>query len=80
MSYTGDMDPLHLDPSHIETSVRNPEQNSWGALIAIVVIMAIVVVGAFYAWGKRIAEEQQTLPAAVIDTGTTTIATTTQAQ
>lgn len=39
--------------------VRSPEQNSWGALIAIVVIMAIVVVGAFYAWGKKVAQVHQ---------------------
>ena len=42
--------------------VRSPEQNSWGALIAIVVIMAIVVVGAFYAWGKRVSENRQPAP------------------
>jgi hypothetical protein len=30
---------------------------SWGAIISILVIMAMVVIGAFYAWGKRIDEE-----------------------
>jgi hypothetical protein len=29
---------------------------SYGALISIVIIMAVVIVGAFYAWGKRISE------------------------
>jgi hypothetical protein len=71
------MDPLHLEPHKIETTAaRSAEQNSWGALIAIVVIMAIVVVGAFYAWGKRVAQEHG-LPATVIDAATTTDATTT---
>lgn len=30
---------------------------SWGTLLAIVVIVLMVIVGAFYAWGKRIAEQ-----------------------
>jgi len=67
--------------NHIET--RSPEQNSWGALIAIVVIMAIVVVGAFYAWGKRVAQEQRaalTGVEAAVDTATTTVATTTRSK
>lgn len=33
-------------------------QQSWGALISIVVIVLMVVVGAFYAWGKRVAQDQ----------------------
>ena len=40
-------------------------QQSWGTLISIVVIVLMIIVGAFYAWGNRIAEEQQILaPAA----------------
>ncbi|MDO8408215.1 MAG: hypothetical protein Q7S95_03210 [bacterium] len=35
------------------------KQQSWGALISIVVIVLMIVVGAFYAWGKRIAQNQQ---------------------
>ncbi len=38
--------------------VRSIEQQSWGTAIAIVIIVAMVVVGAFYAWGKRVAEER----------------------
>jgi uncharacterized protein HemX len=30
---------------------------SWGALISIAIILAMVIVGAFYAWGQRISEE-----------------------
>ena len=43
---------------------RNPrKQQSWGAVVAVIIIVFMVIVGAFYAWGKRIAEQQQ-IPAA----------------
>ena len=29
---------------------------SWGALISIIIIVLMIIIGAFYAWGKRIAE------------------------
>ena len=45
--------------------VPSPEQQSWGTLLAIVVIVLMVVVGAFYAWGARIAQNQY--PAAVTE-------------
>jgi L-asparagine transporter-like permease len=35
-----------------------PKQQSWGALISIVVIVGMIIIGAFYAWGERIAEER----------------------
>ncbi len=36
-----------------------PKQDaSYGALISIVIILAIVIVGAFYSWGKRIEQNQ----------------------
>ena len=31
---------------------------SWGALISITIILAMVIVGAFYSWGKRIREQR----------------------
>ena len=34
---------------------------SYGALISIFLILAIVVVGAFYVWGKRISQEGPTV-------------------
>ncbi|MDB5237598.1 MAG: hypothetical protein JWL88_700 [Parcubacteria group bacterium] len=46
------------------TETRSPEalakerSASWGAIIIIVLILAMVIVGAFYAWGKRIAQTQ----------------------
>lgn len=36
---------------------------SYGALISIIIILAIVTVGAFYSWGKRLEQNQPvTLP------------------
>ena len=33
----------------------NPQKNaSYGALISIVLILVIIVIGAFYVWGERI--------------------------
>ncbi len=37
--------------------IPSPKQQQWGVLISIVVIVLMVVVGAFYAWGKRVAQE-----------------------
>ncbi len=47
-----------------ETPIKNPEminvptprQQSWGAVISIVVIVLMIIVGAFYSWGKRVNE------------------------
>lgn len=36
----------------------SPKQQSWGAVISIIIIMLMVVIGAFYAWGERIAQNQ----------------------
>jgi len=36
---------------------RSAKQQSWGTAIAIIIIVVMVVVGAFYAWGKRVAEQ-----------------------
>lgn len=36
----------------------SPRQQSWGVVISTVVIVLMLVVGAFYAWGERIAEER----------------------
>jgi len=37
--------------------VPSAKQQQWGVIISIVVIVLMIVVGAFYAWGKRIAQE-----------------------
>lgn len=45
-------------PAHAEFQKKNA---SYGALISITIILAIVVVGAFYSWGKRI-EQNNVVP------------------
>lgn len=37
----------------------SPKQQSWGALISIIIIVCMVVIGAFYAWGERIADDKE---------------------
>jgi hypothetical protein len=48
------MDDTKTSPSQNQTVHKNA---SWGAVISIVIILAMVIIGAFYAWGQRIAEE-----------------------
>ena len=36
----------------------SPKAQSWGTVISIIIIVLMVVIGAFYAWGKRIAQER----------------------
>ena len=38
-----------------------PKQQSWGTIASLVIIVAMIVVGALYSWGKRIAEEKALL-------------------
>lgn len=61
------MDEQKLLPEHAERVARIQEEASrnasWGTIIVIVVIMAMVVTGAFYAWGKRVAEERALMEA-----------------
>ncbi len=45
--------------------IPSSAQQSWGTLVSIVVIVLMIIVGAFYAWGNRIAQNQQIAPAAV---------------
>lgn len=46
-----------LPPGEIvQPGVPSPKAQSWGALISIVVIVLMIVIGAFYSWGKRISE------------------------
>ena len=33
---------------------------SWGAIISITIILAMVIIGAFYSWGQRINEQRTT--------------------
>ncbi|OIO51203.1 hypothetical protein CO131_01400 [Candidatus Kaiserbacteria bacterium CG_4_9_14_3_um_filter_50_16] len=38
-------------------SMPSPKAQSWGALISIIIIVLMIIIGAFYAWGQRIAEQ-----------------------
>ncbi len=46
-----------LPPTTPLPSMPSPKAQSWGTLISIIIIILMVVIGAFYAWGKRITEE-----------------------
>ncbi len=49
--------PQGFPPMSVPLPTR--KQQSYGALISIILIVLMIIVGAFYAWGKRIAEQQQ---------------------
>jgi len=49
--------PPGEQPSQL--GVPSARQQQWGVMISIVVIVLMIIIGAFYAWGKRIAEEQE---------------------
>jgi NADH:ubiquinone oxidoreductase subunit 3 (subunit A) len=36
-----------------------PKQQSWGAFISIIVIVLMIVIGAYYAWSERMARYEQ---------------------
>lgn len=38
--------------------IPSPKQQQWGVVISIVIIVLMVIIGAFYAWGQRIAQNQ----------------------
>lgn len=48
------------DENKESIQTTTPKQQSWGALIAIFVVLAMIITGAFYAWGKRISTEKPT--------------------
>lgn len=59
------MDSQPNEPQNLSTApsvTPTKEKSSFGALITLVIIVAIIVIGAFYAWGERVAEERGTPP------------------
>lgn len=38
------------------------EKSSVGTLITLLIIVAIIVIGAFYTWGQRVAEDRELPP------------------
>lgn len=53
-----------------------PKNASYGAAISIVLILLIVIVGAFYVWGKRIDEQKALTPPTATSTDSNLIQAT----
>ncbi|MCR4333411.1 MAG: hypothetical protein NUV60_00075 [Patescibacteria group bacterium] len=49
-------------PSNLP-GIPTPAQQQWGVVISIIIIVLMIIIGAFYAWGQRIAQNQ--VPAAL---------------
>lgn len=47
-----------------QPGVPSPQAQQWGVVISIIVIVGMIVIGALYAWGERIAEDQASVPPA----------------
>jgi hypothetical protein len=54
-----------MDSQTTPGTLRQRPNNSWGAIISILLILAIVVIGAYYAFTDRVAPT----PAAEVPTG-----------
>lgn len=55
------MEPTLLEEhqAHVKRVQDAASRNaSWGTVIVILVIMGMIITGAFYSWGKRVAEER----------------------
>jgi hypothetical protein len=48
---------LPLDEPNQQVIMPSQKQQSWGVVISIVIIVLMIVIGAFYAWGERISHE-----------------------
>lgn len=48
--------PAEVNPSL--PGVPSPAQQQWGVVISIVIIVLMIITGAFYAWGQRIAQNE----------------------
>ncbi len=42
----------------LPVGVPSQKAQSWGAIVSIIIIVLMIIVGALYAWGKRIAQQQ----------------------
>ncbi|MDP1690035.1 MAG: hypothetical protein Q8L52_02415 [bacterium] len=59
---------IPVDKKSIPTNLPgmpSQKQQQWGVVISIAVIVLMIIIGAFYAWGQRIAQNQY--PAAVTE-------------
>lgn len=45
------------EPTVVETThTPGKTPTSWGAVIGVLLVLALIIVGAFYFWGKRVSE------------------------
>lgn len=49
-------------PAQPEKLLMAPRRTSWGALIGVIIILVVLVVGALYFWGAKLAEREAALP------------------
>ncbi len=67
------MDETTNNELPLPPGVPSPKQQQWGVFISIIVIVLMIIIGAFYAWGQRIAQNAtpsvDTMP---VETATTT--------
>lgn len=47
-----------VSPAVSLPGVPSAKQQQWGVVISIVIIVLMIIIGAFYAWGERIAENR----------------------
>lgn len=66
------------DLKDITPTPSTPQQQSWGAIIAMVVILAMIIIGAFYSWHKRTSTEKTGAYVPTASTSTTTLHTITK--
>jgi len=66
------------DPSLPQPGTPSPQQQQWGVIISIVIIVLMIVTGAFYAWGQRIAQQKALTTHSTDDTINTNSTTTAQ--
>ena len=45
----------------VAAALPTPTQQSWGTVISIILIVMMIIVGALYTWGRRIAAERAAL-------------------
>lgn len=57
------------DEKLLPPGIPSQKQQSWGAVLSIIVIVLMIIIGAFYAWGKRIS--QGVAPVVPIDSSLT---------
>ena len=55
-------DPFLPSGEPIPPPMPSPQAQSWGVVASIIIIVLMIIVGAFYAWGQRIS--QGNVPAA----------------